>query len=98
MMQVGFFEKLKTFNKEEYVENEKLQSIVEKFKDDHTDFNPEKVKNASKACYSLCKWCFSLINYAKIAKLVLPKQREVEIKKVKVHKLQQELAIKQAEL
>ncbi len=34
---------------------------------ENSDFTPEIVKNSSKACYSLCKWCFALKNYAKIA-------------------------------
>ncbi len=46
---------------------------------EHPDFQPDIVKNASKACFSLCKWCFALTNYAKIAKLVIPKKKMVEI-------------------
>jgi dynein heavy chain len=73
MMYVAFFEKLKTFDKEELVNNEKLSKSVDAFIFENPDFTPEIVKNSSKACYSLCKWCFALTNYAQIAKQVQPK-------------------------
>jgi dynein heavy chain, axonemal len=74
MMSVGFFEKLKAFDKDELVKNDRLNRFFELFIQDNPDFVPEIVKNTSKACYSLCKWCFALKNYAKIALQVQPKQ------------------------
>jgi hypothetical protein len=67
MMSVGFFDKLKAFDKEELVKNDKLNRTLELFMQENPDFTPEIVKNSSKACFSLCKWCFALKNYAKIA-------------------------------
>jgi hypothetical protein len=37
------------------------------------------VKNSSKACYSLCKWALAIQNYAKVAKEIEPKRKQVEI-------------------
>lgn len=68
MMSSQFFEKLKGFNKEEFVRSEKLQRAVEAFLAENADFTLEAVRVASKACFSLCKWCFALLNYAKIAR------------------------------
>jgi hypothetical protein len=45
-----------------------LNRSLEIFISENPDFTPEIVKNSSKACYSLCKWCFALLNYGKIAK------------------------------
>ena len=35
---------------------------------ENQDFTPETVKNSSKACFSLCKWCFALVSYGNIAR------------------------------
>lgn len=78
MMNDRFFEKLKAFNKDELVKQEKLTKHLDNFIGENPDFTPEQVKNSSKACFSLCKWCFAIINYAKIARQVAPKQRLVE--------------------
>ena len=67
MMSVGFFDKLKAFDKEELVKNDKLNRTLELFMQENPDFTPEIVKNSSKACFSLCKWCFALKHYDKIA-------------------------------
>lgn len=94
MMSVNFFDKLKGFNKDEIVQNEKLQKAIETFMAEHPDFQPEIVRNASKACFSLCKWCFALVNYAKIAKIVLPKREMVELMQDELKKAQVELQMK----
>jgi dynein heavy chain, axonemal len=86
MMQVGFFDKLKGFDKDDFVQNGNLQAAVEAFIVENPDFQPDIVRNASKACFSLCKWCFALTNYAKIAKLVLPKQKLVSIMEEELRK------------
>lgn len=72
-MSVSFFEKLKLLNKDEIAKNDKLLQRVDQFMQENPEFQPEIVKNSSKACFSLCKWCFALVNYSKIAKEVMPK-------------------------
>ena len=44
----------------------------------------------------MCKWCFALTNYAKIAKLVIPKQKLVAIMEDELRRAKEELANKQA--
>jgi len=51
---------------------------MDKFCAENPDFTPENVKNSSKACYSLCKWCLAIQNYAKVAKEIEPKKKMVE--------------------
>lgn len=67
-MTIIFFDKLKNFDKDELVRNEKLSKSIDSFILENPDFTPENVKNSSKACFSLCKWCYALINYSRIAK------------------------------
>jgi len=98
MMQVGFFEKLKAFNKEEFVHNDKLQKIVETFMMESPDFKIETVQKSSKACFSLFKWCIALTNYAEKAKAVYPDQQKVKIKEEELKIKKKELAIKQAKV
>lgn len=51
---------------------------MDEFIKQNTDFTPENVRNSSKACYSLCKWCLAILNYAKVAKKVAPKKAKVD--------------------
>ena len=56
------------------------------------------VKNASKACFSLCKWALAIQNYAKVAKEIEPKKRQVEIMDAELKKSQAELQLKENKL
>jgi dynein heavy chain len=58
MMSVGFFDKLKTFKKDEVPE--RVVKSMDKFLLENPDYTPDNVKTASKACYSLCKWCLAI--------------------------------------
>ena len=89
MMSVGFFEKLKTFKKDEVKDN--LIKALDKFISENPTFTFESVKSAGVACVSLYKWCMAILNYAKVAK-------EVEPKKLMVEKMDAELKKAQAEL
>lgn len=89
MMSGGFFEKLKTYKKDEVPE--RVVKAMDKFQQDNPDFTPENVKNSSKACYSLCKWCLAICNYAKVAKEIEPKKKAVEESQAKLQKSQAEL-------
>lgn len=95
-MSVGFFDKLKTFKKDEVPE--RIVKAMDKFKEDNPDFTPEMVKNSSKACYSLCKWCLAIQNYSKVIKEIDPKKRAVEAMDVELKKAQAELEIKENKL
>jgi dynein heavy chain len=76
LMSVGFFEKLKGFKKDEV--QERIVKAIDKYRNDNEDFTEDKVKSANSACFSLCKWAFAINNYAKVAKMVEPKRKEVE--------------------
>ena len=82
MMSVGFFDKLKSFKKDDVTE--RMVKGMDKFIQENPDFTPENVRNSSKACYSLCKWCLAILNYSKVAK-------EIEPKKVRVEQMDAEL-------
>ena len=88
-MSVGFFEKLKTFKKDDVPEN--VVKGMDKFRKENPDFTAENVKNSSKACYSLCLWCLAIGNYAKVAKEIEPKKKQVEAMDAELKKAQAEL-------
>lgn len=56
------------------------------------------MKNSSKACYSLCKWCLAICNYAKVAKEIEPKKKYVEAMDIELKKSQAELQMKENKL
>ena len=66
MISVGFFEKLKTFKKDDVPE--KVVKAMDKFITETPDFTLEVVKNSTAAAVSLFKWCNAILNYAKVAK------------------------------
>ncbi len=76
LMSVGFFEKLKSFKKDEV--QERIVKAIDKYRDDNPEFTEEKVKAGNSACYSLVKWGFAINNYAKVIKMVEPKRKEVD--------------------
>jgi dynein heavy chain len=77
---------------------ERVVKAMDKFQQENTDFTPENVKNSSKACYSLCKWCLAISNYAKVAKEIEPKKKMVEAMDAELKKAQAELQMKENKL
>ncbi|KAL3321293.1 Dynein heavy chain 3, axonemal, partial [Cichlidogyrus casuarinus] len=57
----------------------------------NSEFDPNKVRNASTACEGLCKWIIALDKYDRVAKIVAPK-------KAKLAKAEEELAFQNAKL
>ena len=96
MMQGDFYKSLKTFKKDDVPE--RIVKAMDKFMQENPDFNPDMVKNASKACFSLCKWALAIQNYAKVAKEIEPKKRQVEIMDAELKKSQAELQLKENKL
>jgi hypothetical protein len=66
MISVGFFEKLKTFKRDEIAE--RIVKAMDKFVAETPEFAFESVKSAGQAPMSLYKWCHAILNYAKVAK------------------------------
>ena len=96
MMSGSFFQNLKSFKKDDVPP--KVVQAMDKFCAENPDFTPENVKNSSKACYSLCKWCLAIQNYAKVAKEIEPKKKMVEAMDAELKKAQAELNIKENKL
>ena len=96
MMQGDFYKSLKTFKKDDVPE--RIVKAMDKFMQENPDFSPDMVKNASKACFSLCKWALAIQNYAKVAKEIEPKKKQVEIMDAELKKSQAELQLKENKL
>lgn len=96
MMSVGFFEKLKTFKKDDVPD--RIIKAMDKFIQENPAFTAESVKSAGVACVSLYKWCMAILNYAKVAKDVEPKKKLVEVMDAELKKAQAELNAKTEKL
>lgn len=89
-------ERLKTFKKDDVPE--RVVKGMDKFIQENPDFTLENVKNSSKACFSLAKWCLAIKNYAKVAKEIEPKKKLVEEMDAELRKAQADLQAKETKL
>ncbi|OAF70778.1 Axonemal beta dynein heavy chain 3 [Intoshia linei] len=62
------------------------------------DFDPEKVKIASNACYGLCCWVIAIEKYDRVAKIVAPKKAALKEAEGKLALATHELEIKRKSL
>jgi len=62
------------------------------------EFDPVKVKQASKAAYGLCSWVRAMESYDRVAKVVAPKKAALAEAEVDLEKVMSALRVKQAEL
>jgi dynein heavy chain len=76
MNDIGFFDRLKEFNKETLAEKDnllkKLRIITRK-----PEFDIEEIGRKSSACRGLALWAKAMDNYAKISKEVEPKKKKL---------------------
>lgn len=72
---------------------QKAQSYVE-----NPDFDPEKIKKASRAAYGLCCWIRAMVQYDAVAKVVAPKRAALAEAEQELETVMTGLREKQAEL
>ncbi|XP_071446254.1 dynein axonemal heavy chain 6 [Hetaerina americana] len=85
---------------QEYDKNKISDALLRKLKDyvDSPNFVPELVETHSKACKSLCMWVRAMDGYAKIYRVVEPKQRRFEQAEADLNKVKNLLKEKQKKL
>ncbi|XP_037775624.1 dynein heavy chain 7, axonemal-like [Penaeus monodon] len=107
---IKFKENLLNFDKEN-ISQKAIQTIRSKYRD-NDEFKPEKIKVASKAAESLCKWVLAMERYEEVDRKVAPKREalqradqqyqglmgELRKKQEALRGVQEELAGLQAEL
>ena len=71
MMSVNFQDKLKSFEKDKV--DDKIVEAMDKYMKANPGFNEENATKAGVASLSLYKWSKAIVNYAKVAKTVIPK-------------------------
>ena len=71
IIEANFLQSLKEYDKDNIPPNiiTKIRVYVQ-----NPDFDPEKVKSASKAAYGLCSWVRAMESYDRVAKVVAPKK------------------------
>lgn len=74
MVDVGFIDRLKNYDKDSIPESylRKLRIHTKK-----PEFEPSYIGQKSMACKSLCMWCVAIDKYAEVAKIVGPKKKKV---------------------
>ena len=78
----------------DYDKDNMQNKIVNEIKKDfieHPDFNPDVIAKASKAAEGMCRWCFAMITYDRIAKVVAPKKAALELAEITLHATMREL-------
>lgn len=72
MGDIHFLDRLINYPKDEISDKllEKLQDYI-----NHPEFQPDLVARQSKACKSLCIWVRAIDGYAKVYRVVEPKQQ-----------------------
>ena len=73
----GFIPKLKNYDKDN-IPIKVMKEIRTKYKQDPA-FTPENAKKASSAAAGLCKWCYAMDTYDRVAKVVGPKKEALEL-------------------
>jgi beta-galactosidase len=72
----GFLNSLMSYDKDNI--NPKIVAEIKRDFIEHPDFNPEIIAKASKAAEGMCRWCFAMITYDRVAKIVGPKKAALE--------------------
>jgi hypothetical protein len=72
-MSVGFLEKLRSFKRDEVPE--RITKALDKFISETPELDKEEVKRSNAAAFSLVKWAYAILNYAKVAKEVEPRTK-----------------------
>lgn len=95
MVDMGFIDKLKNFDKNNVPDTvlRKLRLSINK-----PEFDPFNIGKVSMACKSLCLWARAIDNYSKISKVVEPKKKKVAEMQAKLDVKLKELRIKEEEL
>ena len=78
----------------DYDKDNMLVKIVNEIKKDyieHPDFNPDVISKASRAAEGMCRWCFAMITYDRIAKIVAPKKVALELAEITLNITMREL-------
>eukprot|EP00002_Diphylleia_rotans_P005088 TRINITY_DN140_c1_g1_i4.p1 TRINITY_DN140_c1_g1~~TRINITY_DN140_c1_g1_i4.p1 ORF type:complete len:4263 (+),score=965.99 TRINITY_DN140_c1_g1_i4:204-12992(+) len=91
----GFLQSLYSYDKDNIPE--RIIQAIQPYLD-HPEFQPEKVKQASKAAMSLCQWVRAMDSYHKVAKVVAPKREALKESEGKLAELEVRLAEKRAAL
>ena len=94
-MESNFLNSLREYDKDNIPEKiiNKIKPYVE-----NPDFDPEKIKNASKAAFGLCCWVRAMEAYDRVAKVVAPKRAKLAQAEKDLEVVMGALAVKQAEL
>ena len=95
MVDMGFIDKLKNFDKNNVPDTvlRKLRLSINK-----PEFDPFNIGKVSMACKSLCLWARAIDNYSKISRVVEPKKKKVAEMQAKLDVKLKELRIKEEEL
>jgi dynein heavy chain, axonemal len=91
-----FINKLMDYDKDNM--NPKIVAEMKKDYIEHPDFNPEAIAKASKAAEGMCRWCFAMITYDSVAKVVAPKKAALELAVAILNATMSELDAKKAAL
>ena len=110
LSQSDFIKQLMDYDKDNM--SPKIVAEIKKEYIAHPDFSPDVIAKASKAAEGMCRWCFAMITYDEVAKVVAPKKAalaEAEVslnatmselngKKAALQKVEDDLAALQAQL
>ena len=69
---VNFINNLISYDKDNM--NPKIVAEIKKNYIENEEFEPAKIAKASKAAEGMCRWCFAMITYDRVAKVVAPKK------------------------
>merc|ERR1719487_196983 len=92
----NFIQRLKTYDKDN-IKPAIIKDIQTKYIPQE-NFNPAAAEKASKAAAGLCKWCFAMETYDRVAKIVAPKREALAIAEEKLAVTMKGLNEKKAEL
>lgn len=92
----AFIKQLMDYDKDNM--NTKIVAEIKKDYIEHPDFNPDVIAKASKAAEGMCRWCFAMITYDRVAKVVAPKKAALELAESTLNSTMSELNAKKAAL
>ena len=78
--------------------NPKIVAEIKKNFIENEEFDPSKIAKASKAAEGMCRWCFAMITYDRVAKIVAPKKAALAEAEEKLRKTMEALDAKKAAL
>lgn len=93
---LSFLSSLKAYDKDN-IDGGVIKKIRDKYMT-NPDFDPDKVKAASKACEGLCTWVLAMEVYERVIKVVKPKQAKLKEAEAELAVQMEKLAEKQGEL